>query len=125
MIVASGSSETRYSGMFREEETELCCTHEDVDTRMFTSINHPANVVIHTADTDCLIIALESERWYHHKINIWLEVRTESSNTQRYINIDQLYNEIGERFCAELPRYHPSLVVITHPPFVEREKLTL
>ena len=95
--------------MFREEEPELYCTHEEADTRMFfylTSINHPANVVIRTADTDCLIIALESKRLYHHEINIWLEVGTQSSNTQRYINIHQLCYEIGELFCAALPGYH-------------------
>ena len=98
-----------YSGMFREEAPELCYTHEEADTRMFfhlTLINCPANVVLRTADTDCLIITLESKRWYHHEMDIWLEVGTQSSNTQRYININQLYNEIGESLCTALPGYH-------------------
>ena len=64
-----------YSGMFREDAPELFCSHKEADTRMFyhlSAIPNPSNVVIRTADTDCLIIALESKRQYHEEINIWL-----------------------------------------------------
>ena len=98
-----------YSGMFREDAPELFCSHEEADTRMFyhlSTIPNPSNVVIRTADTDCLIIALESKRRYHEEINIWLEVGIQSANTQRYINVNQLHEEPGESLCAALPGYH-------------------
>lgn len=46
--------------MSRVEVLELFSTHEEADSRMLfhlTSVPDNSNVVIRTADTDCLVIA--------------------------------------------------------------------
>ena len=48
-----------------------------------TSIEENSNVVIRTADTDVLIIALGSITQIPRYINLWLEVGLYSKNTLR------------------------------------------
>ena len=62
-----------------------------------TSIEENSNVVIQTADTDVLIIALVSITQIPTYINLWLEVGLYSKNTLRYINVNKLYGKIGDQ----------------------------
>ena len=76
-----------------EEVPELHSTHEEADNRMFfhlANVNAPSNVVIRTADTDCLIIGLASQPLYEESIHVWLEVGTLCRNTLRFINLNLL-----------------------------------
>ena len=94
--------------MTREETPDMFCTHEEADTRMFfhlAGIIQPKNVVIRTADTDCLIIALANRRNYHVDTKIWLEVGTQTANTLRYINVNLLELALGDLVGA-LPAFH-------------------
>ena len=92
-----------------EEVPELYSTHEEADNRMFfhlANVNVPSNVVIRTADTDCLIIGLASQHLYEESIHVWLEVGTLCQNTLRFINLNQLSSHLGNDLCAALPAYH-------------------
>ena len=71
-----------------------------------STIQTPSNVVVRTADTDCLIITLGCTSRIDDEIKILLEVGTNSKNTLRYISIDDLYLELGETLCKTLPAYH-------------------
>ena len=87
----------------------MSCQHEEADTRMFfhlAQLNHPKNVVVRTADTDCLVIALGCKSFYHCDTKIWLEVGTQATNTRRYISVDQIQRKLGDTLCTTLPAYH-------------------
>jgi hypothetical protein len=95
--------------VIREESHELYSTHEEADSRMFfhmSLVPSPSNIVVRTVDTDCLIIALGCKQYYDEGINIWIEVGTQSKNSLRYINVNQLYSVLGIEICAALPAYH-------------------
>ena len=66
----------------------------------------PSNVVVRTADTDCLVIGLGCKHLYDPSLNIWLEVGVQSNNSQRFINMNRLYSHFGETLCNSLPAYH-------------------
>ena len=60
-----------------QEVNALCSTHEEADSHMFfhlKSIDPPSNVIIRTADTDCLITALACRLNYDNQIKAWMEV---------------------------------------------------
>ena len=64
------------------------------DCRMFFHLKYitaPKKVVIRTADTDCLIIALGLKHLYDQQLQILLEVGLQSNNSLRYININALH----------------------------------
>ena len=54
----------------------------------------------------CLIIILGCKHLYDPRLKIWLEVGKDSRNNQRYINIQQLHENLGEKLCRTLPAYH-------------------
>ena len=92
-----------------EEVTELHSNHEEADNRMFfhlAKVNGPSNVVIRTADTDCLIIGLATQHMYQESMHVGLEVGTLGKNNLRFISLNQLYSYLGNDFCAALPAYH-------------------
>lgn len=95
--------------VYRHEATYLYSTHEEADSRMFfhlANVSAPSNVVIRTADTDCLIIGLACKKFYDASMRVWLEVGVQSRNNQRYINLNQLHHFLGESLCNSLPAYH-------------------
>ena len=92
-----------------EEVLKLYSTHKEADNRMFfhlANVNAPSNVVIRTADTDCLIIGLASQHLYEESIHVWLEVGTPFKNILRFINLNQLSSRLGNDLCAALPACH-------------------
>ena len=92
-----------------------------------TSLEENSNVVIRTADTDVLIIALgfisqiPAYTIYHH--NLGLEVRLYSKNTLRYINANKLYGKIGDPLCKSLPAYHAFTDCDYTTSFSQKEKV--
>lgn len=93
----------------KEEAVKFYSTHEEADNRMFfhlSMISPPSNVVVRTADTDCLIIALGCKHFYADNLKIYLEVGVLSNNSLRFIDINGLHSAIGETFCKALPAYH-------------------
>eukprot|EP00794_Sanderia_malayensis_P015514 gene15514-17096_t len=98
-----------FDNVIRCEAEDLFCTHEEADSRIFFHLNSlptPCNAVIRTSDTDCLIIGLGCRSFIQSDIKIWLEVGLQSKNSQRYINIDQIYQRLGAPVCMALPAYH-------------------
>ena len=74
----------------RAIEENLCCDHEEADSRIFRHVvNTPArsNIVVRTSDTDCLIIALGCFPQFHQSQKIWMDAGLNSNNTRRYISI--------------------------------------
>ena len=100
----------RYHGkMVRMIQPHLYSTHKQADSNMIfhvTSTEENSNVVIRTADTDVLIIALGCIRQVPLFINLWLEVGLYSKNTPQYINVKKLHGKIGDPVCKSLPAYH-------------------
>ena len=88
---------------------DLYSTHEEADFRMFFHLKYitaPEKVVIRTADTDCLIIALGLKHLYDQQLQIWLEVGLQSNNSLRCININALHAKLGETLSKSLLAYH-------------------
>ena len=59
--------------MTKTEDKRLCCNHEEADTKILFYVGHlvaPNNVVVRTADTDFLIIALENMKKLPAGINV-------------------------------------------------------
>ena len=87
----------------------LYSRHEEADSKMIfhvASVEENSNVVIRTADTDVLIIAFGCISQIPPYINLWLEVGLHSKNTLQYINVNNLYGNIGDPVCKSLPAYH-------------------
>ena len=75
---------------------------------MFFHIDHisePINVVICTGDTSCLVIILGCKHLFNQKVKIWFEAAVQSKNNLCYININKIYNQLGETLCKALPAY--------------------
>jgi hypothetical protein len=94
--------------MIVREEVDYYSRHEEADTRMIfhlTKLQPALNVVIRTADTDVLLIALGCFEHINY-INLWLEVGLYTRNTLRFINVNQLHNKLGNKLAKALPAYH-------------------
>ena len=81
--------------MICEEEEELYSSYEEADSIMFFHLDHIfglINVVICADDTDCLVTALGCKHLFEQKVDIWL-------NNLCYINVNKIYNHLGETLC--------------------------
>ena len=95
--------------MVRMIQPHLYSTHEEADSKIIfhvTSIEENSNVVIGTADTDVLIIALGCINQIPPCSNLCPEVGLYSKSTLRHINVNKLYGKIGDPVCKFLPAYH-------------------
>ena len=93
----------------RTEERSLLCTHEESDGRIFfhvSSLENQSNVVIRTADTDCLIIEFGCREKLNPSLKLWLEVGVLSRDNLRFISVDSIYSNLGKNFCKAIPAYH-------------------
>ena len=66
----------------------------------------PNTVVVSTADTDVLIIALANMEKLPAGINVWLEMRLYINNTLRYVNMNKFHHALGNSLCVALPGLH-------------------
>ena len=95
--------------VIRTEVTSLKSSHEEADSRMLfhaKSIAAQKKVVIRTADTDVLIIALCNFPKLHSGMQLWLEVGLYTQNTLRYIDINAMHQQLDNDLCKALPGYH-------------------
>ena len=95
--------------MVREIVPQLFSTHEEADSRMFFHLKYvivPSRVVIRTADTDCLVIALGCRHLFNPSVHVWLEVGVHGNNSQRFIEIDALHQKLGNDVCRSLLGFH-------------------
>ena len=65
-----------------------------------------APIVILTADTDVLIIALCCFSSLDQQVNTWLEIGLYTKNTLRYISVNQLFRKFDDIFCKSLSAFH-------------------
>ena len=70
------------------------------------SIPSPANIVIRSVDTDALVIALACLSTIDPHKKVWMETGLESKNSLRYININQIYQTLGDQIYRGLPALH-------------------
>ena len=106
--------------VLRREESRLFSTHEEADSRMFHHIasstllhqsnsDAESNMVVRTNDVDCLVIAIgcfENLLALNKSINFWLEVGVESKNNLRYINVNEIYENLGPLLASALLAFH-------------------
>ena len=110
----------------RTEVTELYSNHEEADSRMFFHLAYESelnNVVIRTADTDCLIIALDCLPSLNPYLRLWLEVRLQSNNSIRFISVNQLFSKLGTSISHALPAYHAFTGCDYTASFIRKGKL--
>ena len=78
--------------------TELECNHEEADTRMLLHAHHASqsteNIVIHTPDTDVLLIAIAASS----QISGNIFIRTGTKNKVRIISIEKVKNTLILRY---------------------------
>ena len=70
--------------MTKTEDTLLWCNQKEADTKMLFHGGYlvaPNNVVVRTADTDVLIIALANMEKRPAAINVWLKLGLHTNNT--------------------------------------------
>ena len=63
------------------------------------------NVVVRTVDTDVVVISLGCFHQLQDK-RIWMASGVLSTNSLRYISINQLFHQLGEPLCKSLPFCH-------------------
>ncbi len=94
-----------------EAVQDLHCSHEEADTRIILHLHYiarnmlNANVVIRASDTDILVLVLGN---LHNidDLNVWMELGTVSKNNLRYLNCNQIWEELGVEFCRALIAFH-------------------
>ena len=63
-------------------------------------------MVLKTADTDVLIIALVNVEKLPVGVNIWLQMGIHTNNTLKYVNVKKLYQTLGNSLCVSLSGFH-------------------
>ena len=89
----------------RTKEWSLLCTYEEEDSRIFShilSLENRSNVVIRTADTDCLIMGLG----YRKKLNLSSEnmagSRVQNRSNLQFISVDSIYSYLNKNLYKTL-----------------------
>ena len=93
----------------KTEDTRLWCNHEEVVTKILFHVGHlvaPNNVVVRTADTNALIMALANMEKLPADINIWLQMGLHTNNTLRYVNVNKLHQALCNSLCVALPGFN-------------------
>ena len=109
------------------EERSLLCTHEEADSRIFShvlSLENHSNVLIRTADTNCLIIGLGCHKKLDPSLKIRLEVRIPSRNNLRFISVDSVYSNLGKNVCKILPLITRLRDLTSRHSLVEKERFS-
>ena len=91
--------------MTKTEDTWLWCNNEKAGTKMLFHVEHliaPNHVVVRTADTDILIIALTNIEKLPAVINLWLIFELYTNNTIRCENVNKLHQTLGNSLYIAL-----------------------
>ena len=89
-----------------EEVNHLSCSHEEANIKIFyhlSSIQSNNNVVLQTNYTDCLIIGLSPVEKLAEDVNVWIEAGVQSTNSQRFISLNQFYITLGKTWPLTRP----------------------
>ena len=100
--------------------------HQEADSKMLfhvASIPSPANIVIRSVDTDVLVIALACLSKIDPRKKVWMETELVCKNSLRYININQIYQTLGEQICRGLPALHTLQALTTQVVLVEKKMI--
>ena len=84
----------------------LYCNHEEADTKILFHFGHPVapnNVVVRTADTDVLTIALANMKKVPADINVWLKMGLHTNSTLRCVNVNKLDQALGNSLYVAMP----------------------
>ena len=110
--------------IIRSEIVELSCPeHEEADTKMIyhvCKIEDAANVTIRCSDTDVLIIILSNMMFVKTRVKISMHVGT--GNKQRFINVNELHQHLGNSLCLALPVFHALTGCDFNPCFFRKGK---
>ena len=109
-----------------KEEKTLASKHEEADTKMIAllcSIDFPANVVIRTADTDVLVIAIGNLSKVKEGVRTFLEVGLQSNNSHRYIGVNAIYQNLGPQLSSAIAAYHAFTGCDYLPAFSRKGKI--
>lgn len=104
---------------------ELSCPeHEEADTKIVyhaCKINHQANIVIRTVDTDVAAIMLSHIHRLNDGSHVWM--LTGAGNNLRYVDLTQIHAKLGESICRSLPGLHAFTGCDYNPAFYRKAKL--
>ena len=64
------------------------------------------NIFIRSVDTGVLVIALACLGTFDPRKKVWKETGLKSKNSLRYININQIYQVLGEKICRRFLALH-------------------
>ncbi len=88
------------------EVDELCCDHEEADTRMLVHANHASQfyrkILIKSPDTDVFVIALNASL----EINANMFFETGVGTARRIISLSRIRESLGYQWCSALLGLH-------------------
>ena len=93
----------------KAEVEELFWTHKEADSRMLLDFNYiltPSDIVIRTADTDVLIIALGVMDQVDPRKVLWLEAGGQGKNMLQYISITKIFQNLGKKLSRSFLALH-------------------
>ena len=104
--------QVKNGSVFRQLVPELCCQHEEADTRVVFHMNHiktaktETYLTVRANDTDILIILLYHIANEENVPNVWMDLGFSKNNSRRYIDVTTLANNLGKAVCCALPALH-------------------
>ena len=122
LVIAGGFSDGNLTKSISssgvEDATTLFSSQEEADTRMLLHVSSSntdfgcsgvrGNVIIKSADTDVLVLAVHYFPKMDHIDGMWIEtgVITSSTDKRRYIPVHAICASLGRDFCHILPAVH-------------------
>lgn len=110
-----------------ESETNQLCDHEEADTRIALHLqdaerNGARDVLVHTVDTDIIIILVGLLANFHPDTNIWVAFGT--GKFFRYYHINSIVETLGPEMSKALPFFHALTGCDTTSQFLGKGKKT-
>lgn len=113
-----------------EEEADLACTHEEMDTRIVFPLsslltNDNPTVTVRCSDTGVFVLLLyhSSQTWDNHKPLVWMDVGLSANNTRHYINISQMVEQFDRGVLEALPALHAYTGLDYTATFINKGKI--
>lgn len=102
-----------------------CQHHEEANTKIIYHVcqmdNNVSNVSVKTCDTDIFVIMMGNiDHLCNHDLKIYIGYGT--MNSKKWINISQLYTELGPLSCQSLSGFHALTGCDSNPSFLRRGK---
>ncbi|KAJ8677787.1 hypothetical protein QAD02_013574 [Eretmocerus hayati] len=97
--------------------------HEESDTKLVfhaCQAQPESNVVVRCSDTDILVIMLGSMKSLNRNVKVWLDMGV--GNHEKIIDVNSMYNKLGESVCRALPAFHAFTGCDSNPSFFMKGK---